>query len=50
MRCNSCKGTCKLIGYNLEKCLDCGNEQKVVYKPSLGKTVKDKLKRFIGLK
>ena len=48
MRCNNCKGRCNLIGFNLEKCVDCGKEQTVVFEPSLRKIIKDKIKKVIG--
>lgn len=34
MSCKKCGKMCKLIGFNLEKCEECGNEQQVEYKSS----------------
>ena len=35
MACNKCKGMTNLIGFNLEKCEKCGNEQEVKFKTSM---------------
>ena len=47
MSCNKCKGTCNLIGYMVEKCEKCGNEQPLVFKPSFMKEIRDRWKKLM---
>jgi len=47
MSCKECNGRADLIGYNLEKCIVCGNEQQVEFNTSTMQEIRRVWKRIV---